>query len=440
MKATFDRLSPLALALWLLAALPLAAGVWWLARHIGPPPPSRIVITSGAEGGAYHAFAQRYRQLLAQSGVTLDIRASEGSVANLARLRDPGSGVDIGLLQGGTASSKDAPELVSIGRLFYEPLWIIHRDGQGIERPTDLRGRRVAVGPEGSGTRRLVLDLLAANGIGAGAATLLPLAGDAAADAFERGEADAVLMVSAPEAPALKRLLAMPQARIMNLKTAEAHARLFPYLARLVLPHGALDLVRQIPPEDVALVAPSAVLVARESLHPAIANLLAQVASTVHAPPGLFHGAGEFPKSVDPEFPVSADALRFYRSGPPFLQRYLPFWLANLVERAALFVVPLITLAYPLARFLPWLYRWRQRERMLYWYGKLKRLEADLQDGATAEEVARLQAALDRIEREVNDSAVPRALSDQFYELRSHLNLVRQRLAAQPRADEARQA
>ena len=209
---------------------------------------------------------------------------------------------------------------------------------------------------------------------------------------------------------------------------AEAYVRLFPFLNKLILPKGVVDLVRTIPPANVTLLAPSAVLVVREDMHPALTSLLAQAASETHQAPTLFARASEFPSSIDPEFTVADSAARFYKNGPPFLQRYLPFWLANFAERMIVLGVPLATIALPLFKFLPWLYRWRVRQRMLRWYAALKSVESRLEAQPSPNQVTVLTQEVEAIEDEVNDSPVPLGFSEQFYNLRSHIDLVRQRL------------
>jgi uncharacterized protein len=429
MRSTFHRTSTREVVLFSVLIFALVGGAAALMlRQMQPAPPSEITLSTGGESGAYFAFAKRYEQVLAKAGVKLNIRTSAGSLENLKRMKDEKSGIDAAFLQGGIASAKEAPELQSIGRLFHEPLWIFYRGNEILDRLPQLAGKRLAVGPDGSGTRHLATGLLTPSGVTHASATLLSLGGTDAVSALKEDRVDAVFMVVAAEAPQVQALLRDPDIRVMSLTQAEAYSRLFPYLTRLVLPQGVVDLVKNIPPTDIALLAPSAVLVVRDDMHPALTSLLAQAAAEVHQAPSLFAKASEFPKAVDPEFPVADSAQRFYKNGAPFLQRYLPFWLANFVERMIVLSLPLATIAIPLFKFVPGLYKWRVRQRMLRWYAALKTVESRLDTQPSLSQVAQLTADIELIEDEVNDSPVPLGFSEQFYNLRSHIDLVRQRL------------
>ncbi|HMM55136.1 MAG TPA: TAXI family TRAP transporter solute-binding subunit, partial [Candidatus Desulfobacillus sp.] len=322
------------------ALLLLAGGFWLAAQFIRPAPPKTLTLASGAPGGSYEVYAERYRQVLARNGVELREQPTAGAMENLQRLLEEDGETDVALVQGGIAGADDAARLLSLGSLYYEPLWVFYRGEAESGRLGALRGQRLAVGAEGSGTRKLALQLLEANGIGARNATLLPLGGLAAAQALQAGRVDAVFLVGAERSAAVWSLLFAPGVRLMSLEQAEAYTRLFPFLSRLTLPQGAIDIGRNLPARDIALVAPTAMLVARESLHPALAQLLLQAAQEVHGEPGVFQRPGEFPRAGADEFPLSPDAERFYKSGKPFLQRYLPFWAADLIDRTVVMLVP----------------------------------------------------------------------------------------------------
>ena len=312
------------------------------------------------------------------------MRESGGSFANLKALADPASGVHAGFVQGGLASSRDAPGLLSVGRIAYEPLWVFYSGGARLERLTDLKGKRILVGPAGGGTSGLALRLLAANGITAETATLINRELPDYVDMLAKGEADAGFLVLAPEARTIQRLLRTPNVRLMSFANADAYTQRFPFLSRLVLRQGVVDFAANIPPADTTLIATTAAVLVRADAHPALVNLLAQALHEAHGQPmadaggevQLFQRAGEFPMANDPEFALSEDARRVYRSGPPVLQRYMPFWVATMLDRLMLSFVVLLPILIPLLRFAPQIYNWRIRRRIMYWYGELKRLEA----------------------------------------------------------------
>lgn len=400
-------------------------------RFMPPPPPKEVTITTGGQGGGYHGFGLRYAEVLKRSGVRLNVIPSAGSIENLERLKAADGKVSIGLLQGGIGNSEAAPELVSLGRVFYEPLWVFYR-GQTITMLHELEHKRVAIGAPGSGTRALSEELLKASKITSATANLLPLTGQPAVDALKKGEIDAVFLALAPQAPLIQDLLRAEGIRLMSFAQADAMTRLFPYLARVTLARGVIDLKADIPSQDVTLVAPRAALVARNTLHPAVIALLAEAAVEVHGKPSIFGAAGEFPTQADPEFDMDADALRYYKSGPTFWKRILPYWLANMVERAIVFLVPLLTVLIPLVKILPAVYRWRFRQRLLHWYSRLKDVEDRVAQipRAQREETAELHAELDDIDHSVSRLPVPLQFAEQFYNMRTHLDLVRQRLNA----------
>jgi TRAP-type uncharacterized transport system substrate-binding protein len=406
----------------------LVVGAFAVALHfVEPAPPKRLVMSTGAPEGGYHAYAQRYREMLARDEVEVELRPSRGSLENVGRLMEPDSGVDVGFLQGGTSFAANASDLVSLGGLYYEPLWIFHRGGLIDDLP-GLRGKRIAIGPEYSGVRALALQLLAVNDVVLPPTELVPIGENDAAEALLAGKVDVAMFVAPMESPIVERLLTDTGVRLLSLERAEAYTRRFPYLYRLVLPEGAIDFARNVPRHDVVLVAPTANLLVRSDLHPALAYLLMRAAASLHGDAGMFNRRGEFPSAKDADFPLSPEARRFYQSGTPFLQRYLPFWAANLVDRLWVMALPVLAVLIPLARILPALYGWRMRARIYRWYGGLKEIELQLEDKLGAEALHEMEARLDSIEQAVNRIPTPLAYSANLYSFRQHIDLVRARV------------
>jgi TRAP transporter TAXI family solute receptor len=420
------------------ALLLLGGGFWLAAQYIQPAPPNHLYLSSGAPGGSYQVFAERYRQVLARNGVELRERPSAGSMENLKRLLDEEDDTEVALVQSGTANGIDVGnKLYSLGHLYYEPLWVFYRGERELDRLTQLKGKRLAVGAEGSGTRKLALQLLEANGLDARNTALLPLGGLPAVEALRGGKADAVFLVGAERSAAVWSLFYAEGVRLMSLTHAEAYTRMFPHLARLTLPQGAIDMARNVPDRDIALVAPLATLVAHESTHPALIQLLLQAAQEVHGEAGIFQRPGEFPRAGQTDFPLSPEAERFYKSGRPFLQRYLPFWAANLIDRTMVMLVPVIALLLPILRFAPQLYSWRIRSRIYRRYGELKFLETEVEADPRRHSRAQWLARLDRIEHDVNRMPTPLAFTDMLYTLRLHLGLVRETILRRTADSEA---
>ncbi|WP_153111467.1 TAXI family TRAP transporter solute-binding subunit [Propionivibrio limicola] len=406
-----------------------AIGFYVAYQFVKPAPPRRMTISTGSESSAYHAYAQRYAEILAANGIKLEIIASSGSQQNIDRLLD--GEVDIAFVQGGVQASLSGPtqnKLSSLGSVAYEPVWVFYRSEERIDKLYQLKGKRIAVGGEGSGMRGLALTLLEANEISARDRNLVPVEGMEAAKALRREEVDAAFIVAAPESPVVQAMLRSPGVRVMSFSQAEAYTRRFPFLSKLTLPRGVVDFVRDLPPRDTVLLAATANVVARENLHPALVSLLMQAMAEVNGKSGFFQKEGEFPAYKDRSFELSDEAQRFYKSGSPFLQRFLPFWVAVLVERLFVLVVPVVVLLFPLLRFAPTLYSWRVRSKVFRCYGELKFLENDLKKNYDPARKADYLKQLSCIEDYANSLNIPLAFSDLVYTLREHVNFVRRRL------------
>jgi TRAP-type uncharacterized transport system substrate-binding protein len=440
----------------LLTAAPftlLAVALLWGAYHwLQPNPPRHVVLATGVAQGAYADFGKRYAAALARHGITVELRNTQGSAENLALLRSD-SGVDIAFVQGGTwdgswqrpagsAGTDDDPGLRSLGRMFHEPVWLFYRQdtararnstgtgtGSGsseITRLAQLEGATVNVGAPGSGVTPLVQALLAANRIEPGSIKLQQQPTTAAVMDLLGGKIDALVLASAPESLMVQMLLQTPNIGLLDVAQAEAYSRRFPLLNPVLLPRGVVDLARDLPPADVRLLAPTASLVARKDLHPALVQLFVQAAQQVHGGAGWFQRKGEFPNAADSEWPLAPEAKRFYASGPPWLQRYLPFWLANLADRMWLALLAIVAVLIPLARVLPPVYEFRIRRRVFRWYARLRAVDEAVGQRPAAD----LLAELADLETHVGRVTVPLSYADELYSLRSHIDMVRQRVQA----------
>jgi len=458
----------------------LLLGVAYIA--INPTPPHKVVLAAGPEGGAYQDFAMQYRAILARHHIDLEIQTSDGSMRNLHSLASDKSSADVAFVQSGTTNDEVAERrgLLSLGSLFVEPVWIFYREAAlakvkpmvpvetvpripaAVDRATlvksreeaeprvkaitqlgEMRGLSLNVGPVGSGGPRLARELLTANHVDKTAITLTNLEDTQAVMKLLDGSLDAVMFVTAPEDPFVQMLLQTPGILLFDFEQAEAYSRRFPFLKHVVLPRGIVAFEKDLPHEDVQLIAPTATMIAKSGTHPAIVELLVQAATEVHGGSGWFRRAGEFPNDQYTEVPVSPVAERYYKSGPPFLQRYLPFWLANLIERMGVFIVPLIALLIPITRVLPPLYTWRVRKRVYRWYGQLREVEIELDDDPAADGTrndaprsardraarrARQLARLNDIEKRVNQLVVPLSYAGELYALKLHIDRVRDKL------------
>ena len=436
-----QRISWRDLATSLGLVLLVSAAAFWIAFHfVRPAPPDTITLASGPEGSTLWNYAERYRQILARNRVKLKILPTEGTLDNLKRLSDPKSDVDTGFVQGGLSNLANTGDLVSLGSMFYEPLLVFY-SGAPLERLAELKGRRIAIGPEGSGTRILALSLLRANGIEAkGATKLLDLQGKGAEQALLKGTVDAAFLMGDSATPAIMRdLLRARSIRIFDFVQGDAYVRRFRYLSKLELPPGSLDLGRNVPSKPLTLIAPTVELIARRDLHPALSDLLIEAARELHGGATLIQRAGEFPAPLEHEYPIGNDAARYYKSGKGVAYRYLPFWVASLVDRTLVVLLPIILVLIPGLRLAPTLYGWRARSRIYRRYGELMALERVAMAQPTSEQRTELLRRLDDIEKSVIALKMPGSLADQVYVLRQHINFVRRQLAkdANPPAEPA---
>jgi TRAP-type uncharacterized transport system substrate-binding protein len=395
--------------------------------YLGPFPPRVVVMSAGSPGGAYDALAKRYQAILARSHVELKLVESAGAVENLKRLNDPHSGVSVAFVQNGLTTEKDSPELVSLGTIEYEPTWLFYRDAEPGVHFEGLRGRKVSIGPEGSGSRAIALELLARNGISSKDAEFLPLTLAETGEQLASGKISAAIIVAAWDAPVVRRLLADPHVELANIHRANAYVALDPYLDKLTVPAGVGSMSADRPPHSVTLVAPKTSLVVRGDLHPAIQYLLLDAACAVHSGAGVFHKSGQFPAAEQFDVPLSLDARQYYKAGPPLLQRYLPFWLAVLAGRMLVLLIPVLGVAYPVVRFLPIVYEWSMKRRVFRLYGELKLLELELESKGGQIRSEALER-LSRLEERANHLRLPSGYAHLDYTLREHINLVKSQL------------
>jgi len=415
--------SPTRLVAVLFALLVLiAAALWKFAQWVAPPLPRKVVMSTGTTDGAYHEFALRYQSELARHGVKLVLRPSKGAVENLARLEKRDGGVMLALVQGGLSNGDKSPGIVTLGSMFYEPLWIFYRGDMAITQDNGLRGKRIAIGVPGSGTRAVALQVAALTGLDKPPTVLVDVGGAAAAAALEAGELDAAFFVYAPEAPVVKRLLSAPGIRLFEPTHIEAYSRWLPFLHAVTLYAGVVDLQRRLPASDVRLLALTADLLAGQEIHPALVDMLLEAARDVHGGRSLLSDVGQFPAPRNNDFPLSLDAERNYKVGPPALRRYVPLWAAVWIERTVFFLVPLLAIGIPLLHYVPLLWRWRMRRNVYRWYRELNVIEraARRHEGDATQHLARLDAMLDRLDR----VWVPLGFTGELYALRAHVRMV----------------
>ncbi|HIV70412.1 MAG TPA: ABC transporter substrate-binding protein [Candidatus Aquabacterium excrementipullorum] len=430
----------------LLALGLLAAAYWWL----DPQPPRTVTLATGPAGSAYAEFGQRYAEALKRDGIQVKLLPTDGPAANLQALRDHQA--NVAFVRGGSADMSDDAEhgVMSLGALFYEPLWLFYRpaalsnnnktNSKGtpadkhatapadtrLHSLTQLRGLRVNIDQPGSGVPDLMSRLLQANGVMSNEVIASQLAPEAAEQALQTGQIDALVLMTAPESAVVQRLLQQPGIALAELPQADALARRFPFLQTVTLPRGMVALARDLPPDDIHLLAATTALLTHEDTHPALRQLFAQAAQQIHGGSGWFNGARDFPNTRTSELPVSPEGDRAINGTPPFYQRYLPFWASNLLERMWLVIGGLIVLLLPLSRVVPPLYTYRVRQRVFRWYARLREVEARMEDGDG--DATELLNELDELDRVASQITVPLAHAEEVYALRSNIEKTRRRL------------
>lgn len=405
-------------------------------QYVGPAPPDTLVIGTGQSEGAYYQFARRYREILAREGIKLELRTTAGSLENIELLESDAEAVDVALVQGGTGGGVGVQRLQSLGSLYLEPLWLFYRRDQPVKRLTDLHGRRIAVGKQGSGTRVLALQLLADNAIEKPPTSLLTVSGGDAAKALVQGKIDAVFFVASLESEYIRDLLQRPEIGLMSFERAQAYTRLHHFLSRVILPEGIVNMHDNVPSGDKQLLAATTNLVVRSDIHPALVDLLLTAASEVHGAGDWFADSNEFPAPEHLVYPLNKEAQRFFKHGPSFLQRYLPFWAANLIDRLKVMLVPLFALLLPFIKFMPPVYRWRMRSRIYRWYRELNTLDQKSYQEGSERYIDAYLAELDRIEHEAAKVSVPLSYAEELYHLRVHIALVKDNMRGMRSAGE----
>lgn len=391
-------------------------------------------MATGPDGSSYAYYGKRYKILLAKSGIEVKLVPTAGGVENLKFLRDPNSGIDTGFVEGGVATEDDSPALVSLGTLGYEPLFFFSHKLATDRVLYELLGKRVAVGPEGSDSRALVEELLKRNSKDLGAFQALNLSPEEATDQLLKGQIDAAILMTSWGSPLIHKLVTAPGIDLANFKRADAYTALFPSLYKRVIPEGAADLDSDRPPHDTTLLATKTSLIVRGNLHPALQYLLLEAASEIHSRAGVLQKAGEFPAPEALEISLSSDARHYYKSGKPFLQRYMPFWLAALVEQLVVVLIPLVGLMYPLGKGLASLYGWGMQRKIYLIYGELNFLELEINKLGNRPPTEEILTHLKHLEDRTNRVRVSSTYIPMLYNLKETLAYVRSRLENQGHA------
>ena len=428
-RKIIERLTPTSWSPAFIASLSVTLVFILLTYYlIRPIPPDTLTMTTGMEGGSFIVFAERYRQVLAHDGIRVKLRPSSGLVENLRLLGDESQDVDASFVQGAIGKDEIAANLMSLGSLTYTPLWVFYRDEENYDDLSQLRGKRIAIGPKGSGIQRLSLDLLKVVKAADPPTVLYEYPYNTAMAAILAGRVDAVMAFGSADSQLVMSLLHANGIKLMNFSQAEAYTRHFPALSHVVLPRGVLNLPRRFPPADIHLLSPTANLIVRKTLHPALVYLLLKASVEIHRGAGWVYKAGEFPSLTKQDYPVSEQAQRFYKSGGSSMYQHLPFWAATFIDRMVLILIPLGILLFPVIGIMPRIYNWRNRSKYYRWYRELSNIEKELLERPQPAMLDQFRENLDRIEKAVSAIHVSVGFYDQVFTLKEHIQMVRQKL------------
>jgi TRAP-type uncharacterized transport system substrate-binding protein len=427
-----NKIREVSIKAWLKFFIPviliLAVLGWAGLRFVQPIPPKTLVMSTGSENNAFALFGERYRQVLARNGIRVKLLPSSGAVENLNRLIDRSQKVNAGFVQDGMGKIEGTSNLVSLGSVFYTPLWVFYRGHETLDDLSQIKGKRVNIGPEGSGIRRFALKLLKAAHFPDPPTRLYELPHSESQKALMTGRLEVVMISGTADSPLVQGMLNNRDIKLMSFTQAEAYTRIFPGLSHVVLPRGIQNLSERIPNSDVHLLASTANLIVRKDLHPALVYLLLKASREIHGGPGWIHRAGEFPSLNTRDFPISEQAQRFYKSGGSVLYDSLPFWAAAFIDRMLIVLIPLGVILIPLIGIMPWLYTWRNRSKYYRWYRALRNLEWEASENFQTEKTSDSLERLGQIEAAVDRIKVSVPFYDEVFILKEHIQMVREKI------------
>jgi len=411
---------------WTLAVVLTVAVVWVSLLVMDPFPPRRIIVATGQPDGTYDALGREYQRRLRREGLTVELRRTAGSVENLDLLRR--GGADVAFVQGGIYQPAEDPQqrLRGMAAIYREPLWIFYR-GQPIgDGLASLAGRRLSIGAPGSGTEAVARALFDALGLSTGGANVERLTSAEARRALEEERIDAAFFVASNADVNVVALLHRPDVHLLGFTRDVAFARNFRYLTPVRLDQGLLDLKVDLPRHEVTLMAPAALLLCRESLHPRVVEQILTIARDVHGAGSLIDTPGRFPTREGVDVPLHDAADSFLTRGESLLSRVLPYWALRWFLQMRLLVLPLFAVWVPLFGIMPMLLNWRGNRVLQQLYAALRDAEAEVAtaggEAALRDVIARIEALRNRIEGLAQ--RLPLKHQRDLYHCRLHVSLV----------------
>ena len=414
----------------ILAVLFLGLIAIWL--YADPPPPRHVLMATGQPGGSYDTLGKKYAAFFEKKGITLELLPTKGAEENIAHLVDRKDPVQAAFVQAGAFNPHSVKGVQSLGTISYDPIWLFYR-GPRVDTTNymEVKARshyflnsRISVGEKGSGTHAQAMQILKVNGFEEGV-NFLYLSGSKSVEALQKGEIDAAFIVDAYEAPNVQTLLKDPSLHLSAFPRAEAYSRLYPYMQILSVPTGGFSLERNFPSRDIKLMASTTNLLIDDRMHPALQFLFLEAAREINGKSTFFSSHGEFPSFKHTGLSESPVALHYEKNGSPLLMTYLPFWLAELVNRLIFVLLPFCALAYPVLLTLPGYRNKRMRRKIDQMYGVLKTYEQELTINFKPDTKDEYLKKLDLLEYQALQLKVSKSMSGDYYALRTSIDYVR---------------
>lgn len=403
------------------------AASWLIVHLLSPAPPNKIVILSGPKGSNFYDDANQYAKMIRKHGVNVEVVVTTGSEQNLELLLNKKSKADVGFIKNSSTIKESAKNIVSLGTVLVNPLLVFYK-GDDLNFITELKGKRVAIGPDDSATKEFVAEVLRENELNVQDITTLALESEESINALINGDVNAIFLTGElVSQDRVHQIMNIPGVKVMNFEQADGYTREFKFLSKLEIPEGAFNLGKNIPHKNIKLIGTSVELVAKESLHPALSDLIIAASKEVSGSSNMFRDKHEFPQLIEHNIPISEEANRYYKSGAPFLYKKLPFWLASFLDRMLLIFLPLLIVLIPASKIIGPLYKWRIRSRIYKWYGDLMKIQQDIKGQLSELERVNLTARLNDIEEKVNKLALPLSYASELYALRAHIEYVKAR-------------
>ncbi|MFA7084438.1 MAG: TAXI family TRAP transporter solute-binding subunit [Arcobacteraceae bacterium] len=415
MKTFFKLYFPLAVVIFLIFFIP--------SRFIQPPVEKKLIIAAGSPQGEYYKVALQYKELLEKEKVEVEVLETTGSLENAQLIREKKA--DIGFVQSGILSQSDSEEIESLASIYYEPIWIFYKnEGFNIEYVIQLISKKISLGEENTGTSFLANRILSDNGLNESNTQMIHYNTQTSKEKLLKGEIDAMVMVVSSNSSIVQELLENPTINILNIKRAKAYSMKYPYLSNLTLHEGTMDLYKNIPSEEIRLLATTANLITHKEMPTELIRLFLKKAKELHSSKSLFTQTSEFPHIKNLDTQINEEAEKYFKHGDSWLETLFPYWVASNIDRLKIMIIPLLTLMFPLFKGVMPLYTWTMRSKIYKWYSELNAIDKNIPSFSKTQLKEKLEY-LEALQKQIsNHTKVPLSFMGEYYNLLLHLEMI----------------